>query len=114
MDMDRKYIVSFKEAFAAMQHGLAVKRIGWLGYWRIEEYAHPDCIKHNGETVEGIVMHLKDGKVVRMNDGCDSVFTAENMSESDWMVLSETQKDELDKVIESGCLKWSDGFFGLT
>lgn len=111
--MDKKYIVSFAEALEAMKDGWAVKRICWLGYWEIRHVAKmKDGV---ASDFYGIVMHNKDGSIVYMDDGCKSVFTAENMAESDWMVLDEKQRAELDKVIATGFCKqissdWPCGF----
>lgn len=98
---EKKYIYTFAEALEAMKCGEAVKRIGWLGYWMIEP--NNPCVNGYGDVVE-IVMHCKDGSVVHMNSGCDSITTAMNMAENDWMILTEEQKAEHDKIIASRCL----------
>lgn len=99
----------FAWALYNMKHGKAVKRIGWLGYWKIEtpkkspmrdveSWGYPNPPKQE------IVMHCKDGNVVHMDSGCDSILMAENMAADDWMILTDEQVAELDKVIASRCL----------
>ena len=100
----------FGWALHHMKQGAAAKRIGWLGYWKIET-PNPRTMERRINTFGDpnpakpeIVMHCKDGSVVHMNSGCDSVFTAENMAADDWMILTDEQVAELDKVIASRCL----------
>ena len=89
----------FAWALHNMKQGKAVKRVAWLGYWKMETF-------DRGEQSEkqDIVMYCKDGPVVRLSEGCNPVLTAENMAASDWMVLKDSQVDELDKIRRSGCL----------
>lgn len=99
----------FAWALYNMKRGKAAKRIGWLGYWKVEtpkkspkrdveSWGDPSLPKQE------IVMHCKDGKVVHMDSGCDSMLTAENMAADDRMILTDEQVAELDKVIASRCL----------
>lgn len=103
----------FAWALYNMKHGKAVKRIGWLGYWKIEtpkkspvrdveSWGYPNPPKQPPK--QEIVMHCKDGKVIHMDSGCDSMLTAESMAADDWMILTDEQVAELDKVIASRCL----------
>ena len=100
----------FGWALHHMKQGAAAKRIGWLGYWKIETPkpgTMERCIDTFGDPKTAkpeIVMHCKDGSVIHMNSGCDSVFTAENMAADDWMILTDEHVAELDKVIASRCL----------
>ena len=99
----------FAWALYNMKHGKAAKRIGWLGYWKIEtpKQSHMRDVESWDDPhppKQEIVMHCKDGTVVHMNSGCDSMLTAENMAADDWMILTDEQVAELDKVIASRCL----------
>lgn len=101
----------FAWALYHMKQGRAVKRIGWLGYWRIETDKNQKMRDPNnwgdysGDSPElDIVMHCKNGKIVNLSKGCDPLLTAENMAANDWMVLTDGQVAELDKVIASRCL----------
>ena len=99
----------FAWALYNMKKGKAAKRIGWLGYWKVENpkprtMRNIDSWNDPNSPKPEIVMHCKDGKVVHMNSGCDSMLTAENMAANDWMILTDEQVAELDKVIASRCL----------
>ena len=103
----------FSWALYNMKQGRAAKRIGWLGYWKIETKKQNNDIsrridtwddQHPYQNNQEIVMHCKDGKVVHMDSGCDSIQAADDMAADDWMILSEDQVAELDKVIASRCL----------
>lgn len=99
----------FAWALYNMKRGKAAKRIGWLGYWKVETpkkspMRDVDSWGDPNPPKQEIVMHCKDGKVVHMDSGCDSMLTAENMAADDWMILTDEQVAELDKVIASRCL----------
>lgn len=104
---EKKYIYTFAEALEAMKEGKAVKRIGWLGFWKIEtpknQVRNIDRFDE-GKLGQQIVMYCKDGSIVFMEQGCKSVFTAENMAENDWMILTDEQVRELVAIRNSRCL----------
>ena len=76
--------VTFKEAYEALKGGCAIRRAIWLGYWVADG--------------ENVLMHCKDGTVVSMKDGCIPMFTLSNCTESDWIILDEAHRAELDKI----------------
>lgn len=88
--MGKETNLSFAEAYAALQEGKCVRRAKWLGYWVVED----------GD----VVMHCKDGNIVRMSKGCDSMFTLSHTIENDWLIVDEKHREELDKITGSRVL----------
>ena len=76
---------TFRVAFAALKAGYAVRRASWLGYWV--------------RVGEDVVMHCKDGRVIsQASCDCCPMFTLSNTLASDWVILDEAHRKELDKI----------------
>lgn len=102
MDAIKKTGLTFKEAFEVLKGGGCVKRAEWLGYWVIEKTSRTS-------GCESVAMYCKDGTIVDMSSGCDSVFTLLNCCADDWMIVDEKHRKELDKIRESGLIKYEEG-----
>lgn len=76
-------VVRFSTAFKYLKIGCAIKRIHWRGYWKRE--------------MNDVVMYCKDGSIVRMSQGCDPIFTIENILADDWMVLTNSEVNDFKK-----------------
>lgn len=89
--MDYKSVFTFSEACQAfLSRGIPIKRIGWLGYWVIED----------GD----LVMYCKNGDVVHLSRGCDPSLTLSNIAMDDWMPVYDDLRGELDLIRESRVL----------
>lgn len=76
---------SFRVAYAALKAGYAVRRAPWLGYWT--------------RVGEDVVMHCKDGRIIsQASSDCCPMFTLSNTIASDWVILDEAHRKELDKI----------------
>jgi hypothetical protein len=76
--------VPFSMAFCAMvDHGAAIKRIGWVGYWRLGKH--------------GLEMHLKDG-TVKVSD-FDIMKTLDNCCCHDWYVLTPEELKNINETL---------------
>lgn len=89
--MDPKTVMSFSDAFTYLSGGYAIKRIGWLGYW----------VKDGND----LVMHCKDGSIVRLSEGCDPILTLGSVAAKDWMIVYDSLRAELDEIHKSGIFK---------
>lgn len=89
--MGPRIVMSFSDAFTYLGTGYAIKRVGWLGYW----------VKDGND----VVMHCKNGSIVRMSEGCDPMFTMSNVAAEDWMIVDDSLRIELDKIHKSGILE---------
>lgn len=88
--MGPKTVMSFSDAFTYLSTGYAVKRVEWLGYW----------VKDGTD----LVMHCKDGSIVRLSEGCDPILTLGSVAAGDWMIVYDSLRAELDKIHKSGIL----------
>ena len=66
--------MNFKEALANLRKGLPIKREYWEGYW----------IKEGNR----IVIHLKEGDNLDLQDTNDILFTLSNIAEDDWEIAT--------------------------
>ena len=67
--------MEFKEAFKHLRQGLPIKRKYWEGYW----------IKEDNR----IIIHLKEGDNLDIQDTEDIIFTMSNITENDWEVATD-------------------------
>ena len=85
-----KTTLTFAEAFAALKEGKCIRRAEWLGYWVADG--------------ENVIMHCRDGRVFDMSKGCVPMFTLENTLASDWLIVDDLHRIELDRIHESKIL----------
>ena len=85
-----KTTLTFAEAFAALKAGKCIRRAEWLGYWVADG--------------ENVIMHCRDGRVFDMSKGCVPMFTLENTLASDWLIVDELHRLELDRIHEAKIL----------
>ena len=86
-----KQLLTFSEAYQIfLSQGTPIKRVGWLGYWAIED--------------DDLVMYCKNGDVVHLSKGCDPSLTLFNIAENDWMPVDDDLRRELDMIRESRVL----------
>jgi hypothetical protein len=75
--------MNFKEALKYLRQGLPIKRKYWEGYWIKEE--------------EKVIIHLKEGDNLDLQDTNDIIFTLSNIAEDDWEIATETNCPRLVK-----------------
>lgn len=78
-----KMLLPWRDAWAFLQAGVPVKRVTWLGYWMLE----------HGR----VVMHALDGSLIKLNS-FDEKFTLEEVSNDDWIPVTQKMKDALDAI----------------
>lgn len=67
--------MNFASALFAMERGHKVKRPHWDGYWALED----------GE----VIIHCKDGQVLRLRDSIDIIYTLKNTACDDWVIIKD-------------------------
>lgn len=85
--MNNKPIYTFSKAYHMfLSQGTPIKRIGWLGYWVIED--------------KDLVMYCMNGDVVHLGKGCDPLLTLFNIAQDDWMPVYDDLRKDLDVIRE--------------
>ena len=71
--------MSFSEAFEYLKNGYRIRRIGWGGYWALE----------NGEVIMHCVSNEgRELTPINIKDTDDIMFTLSNIAANDWIVTS--------------------------
>ena len=65
--------MNFATAFISMQRGHKIARSHWKGYWCIED--------------DEIMMYCRDGRVLKLRDSEDILYTISNTACDDWHIV---------------------------
>lgn len=67
--------MNFASAFISLQRGHKVKRHHWSGFWKLEDGM--------------VMMHTYDGRVIRLVDTEDVMYTLSNCACDDWEIADD-------------------------